>query len=63
MTVAEAFGDVAEILAEMAPSKIMEIRPSKDLSDRVEALISKKKKEKFRGKKRLSWSVIWHWIC
>lgn len=43
MTVAEAFGDVAEILAEMAPSKIMEIRPSKDLSDRVEALISKKK--------------------
>lgn len=43
MTVAEAFGDVAEILAEMAPSKIMEIRPSKDLADRVEALINKKK--------------------
>jgi len=43
MTVAEAFGDVAEILAEMAPSKIMEIRPSKDLADRVEVLINKKK--------------------
>lgn len=43
MTVAEAFGDVADVLANMAPSKIMEIRPSKAMIDRVEELISQKK--------------------
>lgn len=43
MTVAEAFGDIAEILAEMAPSKIVEIRPSREMVDRVEFLIQKKK--------------------
>lgn len=44
MTVAEAFGDVAEILAEMAPSKIMEIRPSKRFS-RPGRSVDQQKKE------------------
>lgn len=43
MTVAEAFGDVADILANMAPSKIVEMRPSKAMTDRVEELVDKKK--------------------
>jgi hypothetical protein len=43
MTVAQAFGDVADILANMAPSKIAEIRPSQDMVSRVEELIQKKK--------------------
>jgi hypothetical protein len=43
MTVAEAFGDVADLLATMAPAKILEMRPSKELVERVEALIRKKK--------------------
>ncbi len=43
MTVAEAFGDVAELLAELAPSKILKIQPSTELAERVETLILKKK--------------------
>lgn len=43
MTVAEAFGDVAEMLAKMAPAQILELRPSKAMAERVEDLIFKKK--------------------
>ncbi len=46
MSVIEAFGDIAEVLAEMAPSKIVELRASKAMSRRVEELINKKKEEK-----------------
>lgn len=39
MTVAGAFGDVADILASMAPSRILEMCPSKAMLDRVEELV------------------------
>jgi hypothetical protein len=43
MTVVEAFDDVADILARMDPAKIMELRPSKPMAERVEELVYKKK--------------------
>ncbi len=43
MSVVEAFGNVADILAEMAPSKIVEMQSSKAMSKRVEDLASKKR--------------------
>ena len=43
MTVAEAFGDVAEMIAKLDPAKMIELRPSGAMSDRVEELILKKK--------------------
>ena len=46
MSVVEAFGDVAELLAEMAPSKIVELQSSKAMSNRVEELVNKKKEGK-----------------
>lgn len=46
MTVAEAFGDVAEVVAMLAPSKILDLRPSQAMSDRVEELVYLKKEGK-----------------
>jgi hypothetical protein len=43
MTVVEAFDDIADLLARMDPAKIMELRPSKPMADRVEELVYKKK--------------------
>lgn len=43
MSVAEAFGDIAEVIAKIAPSKIVELRPSKSMQKRVNELIQKKK--------------------
>lgn len=43
MTVTEAFGDVADIIARMDPSKIVGLKASKSMSDRVEYLVNKKK--------------------
>ncbi len=43
MNVAEAFGDVAESLAQMAPQKIIDLKASKKMSEEVERLISLKK--------------------
>ena len=43
MTITEAFGDVADIIAQMNPNKIIELKASKSMSDRVEELVSKKK--------------------
>lgn len=43
MSVTEAFGDVANIVAQMAPEKIAALKAPKSMSDRVEYLIHLKK--------------------
>lgn len=43
MTVRKAFDDVAEILANMNPAKILEMRAPAAMSERVEELVEKKK--------------------
>jgi hypothetical protein len=43
MNVAEAFGDVAELLAQMAPEKIIHMKASHKMSEEVERLVSLKK--------------------
>lgn len=43
MSVAEAFGDFAEVLAAMAPEKVTELRAPMAMSERVEELVNKKK--------------------
>lgn len=43
MNVAEIFDDVAEALAEMNPGKILELRASDKMAERVEALVIKKR--------------------
>lgn len=43
MTVVEAFGDLAELLAGMNPSKIVKLKASPGMAERVEVLVRKKK--------------------
>lgn len=43
MSVVEAFGDFAEVLAAMAPEKVTELRAPVAMSERVEELVNKKK--------------------
>ena len=43
MSVAEAFGDIAGILAQMAPEKVVAMRAPQDLGERVQVLTEKKK--------------------
>lgn len=43
MTIKEAFGDIANIIAQMNPDKIVGLKASKPMSDRVEYLVYKKK--------------------
>lgn len=43
MTVIEAFGDIAGILAGMDPVKILELRAPAEMGESVEALVNKKK--------------------
>ena len=43
MTVTEAFGDVASLIAQMNPQKIIELKAPKAMSERVEYLIYLKK--------------------
>lgn len=43
MTVTEAFGDVADIIAHMDPTKIINLKASQQMSERIEMLINKKK--------------------
>ena len=43
MTVSEAFGDVADIIAQMAPEKVVAIKASPQMSERVEELVQKRK--------------------
>ena len=43
MNVAEAFGDVASMLAQMAPEKIVKLKASTKMSEEVERLVTLKK--------------------
>ena len=43
MTVVEAFGELADILARMDPPKIVQLRAPKEMAAKVEELVSKKK--------------------
>ncbi len=43
MTITEAFGDVADIIAQMNPEMIIGLKAPQSMSDRVEDLIYKKK--------------------
>ena len=43
MTVAETFGDVANMLAQMAPAEIVELKAPKEMSEEVERLVALKK--------------------
>ena len=43
MTVVEAFGDLADVLARMDPVKIIDLKASEGVAERVSILIGKKK--------------------
>ena len=43
MTVSEAFGDVADVLAQLSPEKIIGLKASTKMSERVELLTNYKK--------------------
>jgi hypothetical protein len=43
MSVSEAFGDVASLIAQMNPEKIVKLKASKAMSERVENLVQRKK--------------------
>ena len=43
MTVTEAFGDVAEILARLNPAQIIKLQAPTAMAERVEELVDKKK--------------------
>lgn len=43
MSVVEAFDDIADLLAQMDPAKIVQLRPSRRMAERVEELVYKKK--------------------
>ena len=45
MSVAEAFSDFAEVLAAMAPAKVVELKASTAMSERVEELVNKRKND------------------
>ncbi|MFN8357045.1 MAG: hypothetical protein U0Y10_21505 [Spirosomataceae bacterium] len=44
MTVSEAFGDVASLIAQLAPEKIIALKASKQMSEQVDRLVNRKKK-------------------
>ncbi|MEM7658758.1 MAG: hypothetical protein AAF399_21720, partial [Bacteroidota bacterium] len=44
MSVLEAFGDVAEVLAGLSPEKVAKLQANEAMGKRVEALVQKKKK-------------------
>ena len=43
MQLTEIFGDVAEMLAKMDPAKIIQLKAPKNMAQRVELLVHKKK--------------------
>lgn len=43
MSITEAFSDVADLIAQMAPDKVIKLKASKLMSDRVEKLVRQKK--------------------
>ncbi len=45
MSVVEAFGDIAGLLAQMAPEKVVAMRAPQDLGERVQVLTAKKKQD------------------
>ncbi len=45
MTVTEVYEDVAEILAQLSPEKVVGLKASEKMAERVEWLISKQKEE------------------
>jgi hypothetical protein len=45
MNVAEAFGDVAGVIAQMNPEKIIALKAPKAMSERVEQLVYRKKQD------------------
>ena len=42
MQISEAFGDIAQTIAMLNPAQIVDIKASKEMSDRVEELVLKK---------------------
>jgi hypothetical protein len=43
MTINEAFGDIAEVLAGLAPERVVDIKAPAPISKRVELLVNRKK--------------------
>ena len=43
MSVSEAFGEVADLIARMAPEKVIALKASPHMSERVENLVQRKK--------------------
>jgi hypothetical protein len=43
MIISEVFGDIAEVIAQMNPQQIINLKAPKGISERVEELISRKK--------------------
>jgi hypothetical protein len=43
MTTVEAFNDIAEVLASLAPEKVVLLKAPDSMSERVETLVNKKK--------------------
>lgn len=43
MTVSEAFGDTADLIAHMNPEKVIALKASPQISERVEELVRRKK--------------------
>ena len=43
MTVTEAFGGIADVLASLSPEKVANLKASPSMSERVEALVNRKK--------------------
>ncbi len=53
MTVIEAFSEVAESLAKMAPESIVALKASHTMKDRVEALLHKKQEDSLSREEEL----------
>lgn len=53
MTITEAFGDIALLLAKMDPSQIVKLKAPQEMSQRVEALTNKKKEGKISNEENV----------
>jgi hypothetical protein len=43
MVISEVFGDIAEVIAQLNPQQIINLKAPKGISERVEELVSRKK--------------------
>ena len=43
MVISEVFGDIAEVIAQMNPQQIIDLKAPKGISERVEELVSRRK--------------------